>query len=73
MAEKSDRGEVGTGISGLTRRGALAAGSAAGLLALPTGLRTQGAPAILRNLGAPRSLTNIDHAVVYRREDEFCS
>src|SRR5690606_13458317 len=32
-----------------------------------------GAPAIIRGYAAPRPAKELDHAVVYRREDEFCA
>jgi len=50
----------------LTRRSALAGGSALALL-LPTMARGQ----LVRRYAAPRRLTNVDHLVVYRRETEF--
>jgi hypothetical protein len=49
----------------LTRRTAMAGGSALALL-LPSIARGQ-----IRNLAAPRRLANVDHMVVYRRESEF--
>ena len=59
-----------TGILGgrITRRSALAAGSIAGLALCSTALRA--APAI-RVFAKPRKIANVDHLVVYRRENEF--
>jgi hypothetical protein len=53
-----------------TRRGVLTGGSATGLTLLASAARAQGSPAIIRGYPAPRRLA-VDHAVVYRREDEF--
>jgi hypothetical protein len=54
---------------GFTRRSALLGGSAASALLLAATARAQ--PPGLGAFVAPRKLTNVDHAVVYRREDEF--
>jgi hypothetical protein len=35
--------------------------------------RIAGAPAIIHGYAAPRPAKDLDHAVVYRREDEFCA
>jgi hypothetical protein len=60
----------GSGIvtAGLTRRNALAAGSLASLL-LYSG--TAHAASTIRRFVRPRRLANVDHLVVYRRENEF--
>ena len=54
-----------------TRRGVLTGGSAAGVALLASAARGQGSPAIIRAYPPPRRLA-ADHAVVYRRQDEFC-
>jgi hypothetical protein len=59
---------AGIARDGLTRRGALAAGSFAGLALWAGQLR---AAAGIRAFARPRRLPNVDHLVVYRREDEF--
>jgi hypothetical protein len=60
----------GSGIvtAGLTRRNALAAGSLASLL-LYSG--TAHAASTIGRFVRPRRLANVDHLVVYRRENEF--
>jgi hypothetical protein len=60
--------QVGIAPQGLTRRGALAAGSFTALLLCSARLRA--APGI-RVFARPRRLPDVDHLVVYRREDEF--
>ncbi len=54
----------------LSRRSALIGGSAASAVLFATAARGQ-APAIIRSYAEPRKLGNVDHAIVYRREDEF--
>ena len=51
------------------RRTALLGASMAGALLLPR----SAAAALSRRLAPPRRLANVDHQIVYRREDEFCS
>lgn len=58
---------------GLTRRGALVGGSMLGVTLASGVARAQGAPSLLTRLAAPRDLAAVDHQVIYRREDEFCS
>jgi hypothetical protein len=53
----------------LTRRGALLGGSA-GLLLAST---ARAAPGLIKAFAVPRQVRNVDHAIVYRRENEFCS
>lgn len=59
----------------ITRRNLLASAlPAAALTACATGTRRiAGAPAIIHAYAAPRPAKDADHAVVYRREDEFCA
>lgn len=54
----------------LTRRGALIGGTAMGGLLFAQAARAQG-PAIIRSYAAPGQLTDVDHAIVYRAEDEM--
>ena len=54
----------------LTRRGALAGVSAAGTLLLSAPSWAQRSAAVVRAYAPPRRIA-ADHAVVYRREDEF--
>ena len=64
--------EIATGTPRpVSRRTMLAAGPA--LVLLPTVVRAQASAAIVRRYAAPRQIRNVDHAIVYRREDEFCS
>jgi hypothetical protein len=56
----------------IQRRTLLASGVAAAILA-PMVVRAQQAPAIIRRFIAPRPADDLDHAIVYRREDEFCA
>jgi hypothetical protein len=55
----------------MSRRGAIMAGGAASTLFMGSLARAQGAPGIIRSYAAPRKLTDVDHAVVYQRGDEF--
>jgi hypothetical protein len=57
----------------MTRRGALVGGSTAGLLLLSSAAGAQRGTGIIKAYAAPRAPRKVDHAVVYRREDEFCS
>lgn len=57
----------------MTRRNILAAGSATGLLLLPVLARSQSPVIVSKAYSPPRRIANVDHQVVYRREDEFCS
>lgn len=54
----------------LSRRSALIAGSAVGTTLFAALARAQ-APAIAKSFAPPRKLTEVDHAIVYRREDEM--
>ena len=67
----AERTPLGRGMR-MTRRNALIGGSAAGMLLLPAIARAQKGAALVRRFAAPRRLAHVDHAVVYRREDEFC-
>jgi hypothetical protein len=60
----------GTGLvaAGMTRRSALAAGSLASFLLSSSVAR---AASGLARFARPRPLANVDHLVVYRRENEF--
>lgn len=53
---------------GLTRRHALGAGSAAGLLLIPALAR---ASAGAERFGKPKQIADVEHMVVYRRDTEF--
>jgi len=55
---------------GFTRRHALAGGSGLSALLWATALRGQPG-GLIRSYLPPRRLSEVDHAVVYRREDEF--
>lgn len=59
----------------ITRRNLLAVALPAAALSACSGTprRITGAPAILHRHTAPRPARDLDHAVVYRREDEFCA
>jgi hypothetical protein len=59
----------------ITRRSLLASAlPAVALTACTTGTRRiTGAPAIIHAYAAPRPAQDLDHAVVYRRENEFCA
>lgn len=57
---------------GLTRRGALIGGSAAGLVLLSSAAWGQGAP-MIRKFGKARWAKEVDNAVVYRNNTEFAS
>jgi len=59
----------------ISRRNLLASTlPAAALTACGSGARAiSGAPAILHAYAPPRPAQDLDHAVVYRREDEFCA
>ena len=57
----------------MSRRNALIGGTAAGVLLLPTLARAQKNAGLIRTFARPRRLENVDHSVVYRREDEFCA
>jgi hypothetical protein len=63
-------GEKDAGVR-LTRRSALVGGSASGVLLLSSMARAQAGPAFIRSYAPPRQIRNVDHAVVYRREDEM--
>ena len=54
----------------ITRRGALAGGSAAATMLLASVARAQ-APGIIRSYAPPRPLSDVEHMVVYRRENEM--
>jgi len=54
----------------LTRRAALIGGSATAATLVAAAASAQG-PAIVHAYAVPRKLAHVDHAVVYRREDEF--
>jgi hypothetical protein len=69
MPGKHGRAKPGIG---LTRRRALAGGSAAGLALLSSAARAQTAP-LIRTFGKARWAKDIDNAVAYRNEDEFVS
>ncbi len=63
-------GEVAKIRAGITRRGALMGGSAASLFMFASA--ASGAPGgPIKLFAPPRRLTNVDHAVVYRRETEM--
>jgi hypothetical protein len=64
-------GENAPGGMRMSRR-ALVGGSAAGMLLLPSIVRAQARSGLIRAYAAPRQLKQVDHAIVYRREDEFC-
>jgi hypothetical protein len=57
----------------ITRRALLASAAPALALGGCTLAGRNAAPAIIHRYHAPRPLTDTDHAVVYRREDEFCA
>jgi hypothetical protein len=58
----------------ISRRTLLASAlPAAALSACSTVGRVSGAPAIIHRYAAPRPARDLDHAVVYQREDEFCA
>ena len=57
-------------ILNMSRRAALAGGTAVGGT-LFAGLTRAQAPAIVKGYDEPRKLTDVDHQVVYRREDEM--
>src|SRR5262245_20644725 len=58
----------------ITRRNLLASTlPVAAVSALGTTRALSGAPAIIHGYAAPRPAKNLDHAIVYRREDEFCA
>ena len=59
-----------TGAIALTRRRALAGGTGLGSLLLARAAMA-GGPSIGHTYAAPRRLADVDHAVVYRREDEM--
>ncbi|MBT2188214.1 sialidase family protein [Sphingobium nicotianae] len=67
MVDETRRAGIDTTLS---RRGALVGGSAAGGLLLATAASAQRSAAIIRRYAAPRQV-KADHAVVYRRENEF--
>jgi len=56
----------------LTRRSALAGASAGGALLLSSAAGAQRSAALVRAYAAPRQLKNVDHAIVYRRDNQFC-
>jgi hypothetical protein len=60
--------ETGIAAGRLTRRSALAAGSLASFLLYPGVAR---AAAGIARFAKPRRIADVDHLVVYRREDEF--
>jgi hypothetical protein len=60
--------ETGIAAGRLTRRSALAAGSLASFLLYPGVAR---AAAGIERFAKPRRIADVDHLVVYRREDEF--
>jgi len=68
MAE--DKATGGTATS-LTRRSALIGGSTFGALLCSSVAQGQSSAAIIRRYAAPRPARNVDHAIVYRRENEF--
>ena len=55
----------------ISRRAALVAGSAASTALFATTALAQGTIGLVRSYSPPRRLANVDHAVVYRREDEM--
>lgn len=61
-------GRLGPAIS---RRTALITGSAASMVLFAATGRAQSAGGVIRAYSPPRRLTEVDHAVVYRREDEM--
>ncbi|MBN8831924.1 MAG: exo-alpha-sialidase [Sphingomonadales bacterium] len=67
MSEQQTGLEAGTII---TRRTALVGGSALGALLLPGAAQAAG-PALIRRYAAPRQIPNVEHGIIYRRENEF--
>jgi hypothetical protein len=65
-AEKTVKAEMS-----LTRRGALLGGSVAGAALLSSAANAGVAPGLIKRYAIPRKLANVDHAVVYRRDDEM--
>src|SRR5690606_35350254 len=64
----------GTAMSAsVTRRALLAAAAPALVLGACSFTGRNSAPAIIHRYHRPRPATAADHAVVYRREDEFCA
>ncbi|MEO8316610.1 MAG: hypothetical protein ABI645_17660, partial [Pseudomonadota bacterium] len=59
----------------ITRRILLASALPAAALSACTGVTrsVRGAPAIIHRYTAPRLARDLDNAIVYRREDEFCA
>ena len=55
----------------VTRRGALAGGTAAGGMLLASAATAQRSAAIIRKYAPPRKLQSVDHMVVYRRDNEM--
>jgi hypothetical protein len=58
-------------MASLTRRTTLAGGLAGGAMLAATAAGAQGSAAVIRRYAAPRRLAGVDHAVVYRRENEM--
>lgn len=58
--------------SGISRRRALAGGSAAGLVLLSAAAQAKAAP-LIRTFGPARWAKDVDNAVIYRNEHEFAS
>ncbi len=58
---------------GFTRRNALIAGAAGGAVLLTSAAYAQRSTAVVKAYAAPRQLKTVEHAVVYRRENEFCA
>ena len=58
-------------VRSLSRRSVLAAGTAAAPMLLAGAAMARGTAGGVRSYSPPRRLTGVDHAVVYRREDEM--
>jgi hypothetical protein len=55
----------------VTRRSALVGSAAGGALVLASAACAQSGGGLIRSYARPRQIHSVDHAVVYRREDEF--